>query len=210
MGGLHLNRSRFRFGFSVLVLALLTVQVGFAQRNKLPKHVPPGELTNPLLAPELARFLVGPVSWIAGKEESDKFLFLNDDASAREFIEAFWTKHADIKATFEKRKAEADKSFREGATLGHRTDRGIVYVVFGPPKEEEYEKQRNSWDPDILVWRYPRDAEPGLNGKKPARIYRFSKEGDKTTFYERDPKAEARRKFEDRREYRPPRPYEPR
>jgi hypothetical protein len=38
-------------------------------------------------------------------------------------------------------------------------------------------------DPAIELWVYEADAKPGLNGKQPARFYRFIKRGAVTETY---------------------------
>jgi GWxTD domain-containing protein len=175
-----------------------TLAQGPKINDKNPTHVSPGELTNPLLSPRLAQWLVGPVSWMLSQEERDQFLFMSDDAEAEAFIARFWEKHADVKDLFDERVAEADKKFRERTFKGYRSDRGIVYVLFGPPEKERYEEHRDIIDGDVELWEYPKDALPGLNGQKPLRVYRFSKEEEQTVFFRKDRRRDAQRRIKDR------------
>lgn len=167
------------------------------------------ELFNPLLGVEHSKWLVGPIAYMAEPEEIERYLTLASDADAAAFIEAFWAKRNEgtpiFKETpqdvFEARKEEADKRFTEAASVGSKTDRGTIFVVYGEPKETYYDKPtvRGGLSPE--VWQYGADAAPGLNGEAPDRRYRFIKLGDHTVFFEesmrrdprlRDPFAESR------------------
>ena len=150
------------------------------------------ELTNFALGADYAQWLVGPVARIASSKEIREFLSLVDDETAAAFIESFWAKRRDAEnpwpdqqpeAVFERRATEADKLFTEGVTLGRRTDRGEIHIVYGPPEEVDYENDPESRYGPIEVWRYGRKAARGLDGERPKKTYRFAKTGELTEFY---------------------------
>ena len=155
---------------------------------------------NPLLGPEYAQWLVGAMGRIASKSERDEFHSLSSDKSAAEFIQRFWAQpeHDLMRDIYEARGAEADRAFTESMIAGRRTDRGTIYILYGPPKEVEYEEFRNVEDPDVLIWRYDRkQSGKGLDGKKPGKLYRFVKVGDVTRLFQKggrlDPEEQRRR-----------------
>lgn len=164
---------------------------------------------NPLLGPRYAQWMVGAVGQIASKQERDEFLFLRTDAEAQQFIQRFWAnpEHQLIQGIFDERAAEADRVFTEAGVAGRRTDRGKIFILYGPPTKEEMEELRNVDDPDVLMWTYDRKATgEGLDGKKPAKTYRFVKYGDLTRMFRKgdrlDP-IERRRRDPLRRSIRP-------
>jgi GWxTD domain-containing protein len=149
------------------------------------------DLTNPFVGPEYAQWLVGPVSRLATAAEVEAYVELRDDAAAAAFIDAFWARRNpfpeepgnQLRERFEARAAEADRKFSEAGYAGRRTARGTVFVVYGPPEAVEYEIEPTAAARSIEVWSYPENAAPGLDGRRPNRIYRFTKEGDLTVFY---------------------------
>lgn len=155
---------------------------------------------NPLLGPEYAQWLVGAMGEIVSKSERAEFLSLTSDEDAAEFIQRFWAQpeHDLVRDIYEARGAEADREFTESMIAGRRTDRGTIFVLYGAPKEVEYEEFRNVEDPDVLIWRYDRkESGKGLSGKKPAKLYRFVKVGDLTRLFQKggrlDPEEQRRR-----------------
>lgn len=182
-------------GFAWLALALILLAAGWpaaGARGRKGESVE--ELMNPLLGPEHSLWLAGPIARMASDEEVEAYKTLVDDAAAAAFIEEFWRRRdpePDFprnprRELFDQRAEEADRLFRESGVPGRRTDRGTIFVLYGPPEEEEFEISPHPDDPAILVWKYPRDAAEGLDGQRPERIYRFIKRGDLTTFYTRN------------------------
>ncbi len=151
----------------------------------------PADLLNPALGPDYTSWLIGPVSFLATKEEVAAYLALTSDTAAQEFIQQFWTrrnphpKRPDnaLLETFEERGAEADRLYSEGGYLGRRTDRGTIFVLYGKPKKIDFDVPPASGAPPIEVWTYAPETAPGLTGRKPAPSYRFTKRGDLTLFY---------------------------
>ena len=103
------------------------------QEFKLPRN--PGELVN-------AAWAEGPVRWIMTSDEKTRWAGLMLGADLQEFVDAFWdsrnprpgTPDNPYKTAFERRVAFADAHFvvAEG-TRGSMTDRGMVFVLLGPP-----------------------------------------------------------------------------
>ena len=173
---------------AALVLALVLGTGSAAVAAESLERLHPDDLINPFLGPAYTRWLVGPVGQLADEEERTLFLLLESNEEAAAFVEEFWSRRdGKLKRQFELRAAEADKRYSESGLLGRRTDRGMVYVLFGDPEKTEWEEHRDIDDPDIELWTYPRGAAKGLNGKKPARRYRFAREGDVMRLYSNDP-----------------------
>jgi len=80
---------------------------------------------------------------IMTKEEKEIFNHLPDKESRGEFIEEFWAKRDpdpdtevnEFKQEFLKRIDYANKYFKEGIP-GWKTDRGRIYIIFGPYANE--------------------------------------------------------------------------
>lgn len=172
----------------VAFLALLALAAMAAAK----KPTDPDELFNPLLGVRYSHWLVGPMVRIASEEEVEGYLALTTDAEAAAFIQELWDRRnagtAVFKETpqqlFEKRSAEADKRFTEAAYSGSRTDRGTILILYGEPETISFDTGQKVGDPTLEVWKYPKDAAPGLDAKPPKRQYRFIKLGELTVFYE--------------------------
>ena len=187
---------------ATLLLALLLVPAAEAKKKK---PADPEELFNPLLGVEYSHWLVGPIVEIASEAEIEEYLGLVDDQEAAAFIEAFWQRRSAGTGFFEEspqelftqRALEADKRYTVGAFPGRRSDRGTIYILHGEPEEIDYPKPTKVGEPTLEVWKYPKDAGPGLGGEKPKHTYRFIRVGDQTYFYSAG--ARQRREMEDRR-----------
>ena len=160
------------------------------------------ELFQPFLEGELSHWLVGPIGRLASEEEITAYLRLKTADEANQFIEAFWAKRDPDAATpgnpvldlYTKRAAEADKKFSEAAVAGRRTDRGTIHILYGEPESIEYEEFQDVSGPDVERWRYSKKAEPGLDGRRPEKDYRFAKLDDLTRFYGSREKADEERR----------------
>lgn len=161
-----------------------------AAEAKKPKDA--DELFNPMLGPDYAFWLAGPIVRIATEEEVEEYLFLVDDAEAKAFVEEFWAERNEGTPVFEdtpeeifhQRAEEADKRFTEGTLPGRRTDRGAIFVVYGEPEKIEFETQDVLGQPPIEVWHYPEDAEEGLDGEEPKERYRFIEVDGETVLFQ--------------------------
>ena len=134
---------------------------------------------------------MGPIARLATPEEIDAYQALADDAAAAAFIERFWADRNPapdrpgnpLREAFEQRATEADKQFTEGGYRGRQTARGTTYVLFGPPDAVDHDISPDPDGPPIEIWKYKGGATTGLNGERPARLYRFIRRGDLTVFY---------------------------
>jgi GWxTD domain-containing protein len=87
------------------------------------------------------RWSQGPVQFIMSTEESDAFSRLSTPQSRAEFIENFWKgrdPHPELRDNqarneFDRRVAFADRYFGDGERRGSLTDRGMVFILLGPP-----------------------------------------------------------------------------
>jgi len=155
------------------------------------KQQQPEELTNFLLSPRYSQWLVGPIARIASSDERKTYLSLQVDEEADAFIARFWEERGGEavfpskgkKAIFDERAQEADRIFSEGTFRGHRTDRGTVFVLYGEPVEIRFEPAPRGRGDFLEIWEYDREAEKGLDGKTPERLYQFVKREGTTKLY---------------------------
>ena len=84
----------------------------------------------------------GPVRWIMSADEKRRWAELTAGADWQEFVDAFWEARNPqpgnpdniARTTFERRVAFADAHFVQAEeTRGSMTDRGMVFVLLGPP-----------------------------------------------------------------------------
>ncbi|HEV2843939.1 MAG TPA: GWxTD domain-containing protein [Thermoanaerobaculia bacterium] len=178
-----------RAAASLLLLTLLAA--GCAGGGTTSSTRSRAELTNPFLGPDYTAWLIGPISRLATPQEEQQFLALQDDQQAAAFVEAFWNRRDpapdkpgnQIREAFEKRSTEADRRYGEAGYLGRRTDRGVVYVLYGNPAKSDFEVGTRPGSSPIEVWTYGADAPSGLDGKRPSAVYRFIKQGELTVLY---------------------------
>jgi GWxTD domain-containing protein len=175
---------------ALAVLVLIAAAPALAKK-KDKKPSDPAELFNPFLGIDHSHWLLGAVVEIATLEEVEAYLALTSDEEAASFVESFWAKRAEGVGVFEKkprqvfdaRATEADKRFSEGAFPGRRTDRGKIYILYGEPEEVTFDIPRQVNVPTNEVWKYPKDAPPGLHGEKPKKEYRFIElDGEKVLY----------------------------
>jgi GWxTD domain-containing protein len=162
-----------------------------AAKPRRPQRLTLADLTNPFLSPERTGWLIGAVSRLATQEEIDGYLALRDDAQAKAFVDGFWQRRDPdplipgnpVREHFEARSAQADKAFGEAGYLGRRTDRGTIFVLYGPPEAVDFEVGRGPSGSPVEKWIYTEKTPSGLDGKRPQGAYRFAKRGDLTVFY---------------------------
>lgn len=83
----------------------------------------------------------GPVRVILTADEKRDYGRLSDPVSRSEFITKFWasrdsrpeTPENEFRQEFERRAAFADANFAQDETRGSLTDRGMVFILLGPP-----------------------------------------------------------------------------
>lgn len=113
-----------KYGGMVLLLFLVTVLSGPLATAKLSK--------------EAKDWMNGPVRYLMSKEERKVFKKLEGEEAVEQFKQDFWVKRDPIPETeanefkirFEERVAFAAKNFRNFSS-----DRGMVYILLGPPQE---------------------------------------------------------------------------
>jgi GWxTD domain-containing protein len=175
-----------------LAATLLALPLLVASCAPAPATRAVADLTNPYLGPAYSGWLIGPVVHLTSSTEVAEFLALRSDQQAERFIARFWSERDPrpeepgnpVRELFESRAQEADRRYSEAGYAGRRTARGTVWVLHGAPEKVEFEVNPHARQPPIEVWRYPRDAEPGLDGREPRAAYRFVKQGDLTVSYE--------------------------
>lgn len=175
----------------VVALVISLAPSAEAKKAKDQRRPSPAETTNFMLGLEYSHWLVGPVYLIATEEERVEYLALSSDQEAEAFIETFWKRRDprpdffgnDVRQLFEDRAAAADKRFREGATIGRRTDRGAIFVLYGEPKDVEYDISLKPNEPDLEVWIYSKESSEGLDGSRPRRRYWFAEKGGRTVLH---------------------------
>jgi len=94
---------------------------------------------------ELKQWIEGPIRYIAEKEEARIFKKLSSDADRALFIERFWSRRDPSPASlaneyrqmFWERVQEANSLFLDSHKPGWMTDRGKIYVLYGPPTKIE-------------------------------------------------------------------------
>jgi GWxTD domain-containing protein len=83
----------------------------------------------------------GPVRFLLTSEQRDDYSRLSDPATRSEYIAEFWkvrdpkpeTPENEARIEFDKRVAFADARFGQNETRGSLTDRGMVFILLGPP-----------------------------------------------------------------------------
>jgi GWxTD domain-containing protein len=101
------------------------------------------KLRNELSDPD-KKWLNQDVIWIITDEERKAFMMLSNEEERENFIEQFWqrrdptpdTAENEFKEEHYRRIAYANEHFPAGIP-GWKTDRGRIYIVFGPPDEIE-------------------------------------------------------------------------
>ena len=168
---------------------LLGAAAGSAAERDRRKAPTPDELINIYLSPSRAQWLVGPIARLASDEEVAAFLAITDDAAAERFIAEFWSTRRPLEGVpgltarrqFEHLAEEADRLYGEETYPGRRTDRGTIFILYGPPDEVDYQPARKAKYGEIEVWRYAK-GRVGLDGQAPQRSYHFIQDGDLTRF----------------------------
>jgi GWxTD domain-containing protein len=80
----------------------------------------------------------GPAKWLMSDSEKAAWAAATTDHERVAFVEKFWKARnledePSFQPTFEKRVAFADANFKQGEVRGSLTDRGMVFVLLGPP-----------------------------------------------------------------------------
>ncbi len=109
-------------------------------------------------------------AYLIGPREKEVFLALKTDRERDLFVEAFWkqrdptpgTERNEFREEHYRRLAYADSHFgRTGIKPGWKTDRGRVYIILGPPRQDLVYDAKSEVVP-VEVWFYQGLSEPGL------------------------------------------------
>jgi GWxTD domain-containing protein len=145
------------FSAAALLLATAIALVAWQQKAPATQQEPPQGEVSPY-----TRWLQEEAVYIISDWERAAFQNLRSDAERRSFIEQFWQRRDPAPGTNEnaareehyRRIAYANDHFRTpGGKAGWKTDRGRIYIVFGPPDEKE--------------------EHPGANGSSPREQWRY-------------------------------------
>jgi GWxTD domain-containing protein len=113
------------------------------------------------------------VIYIISPEERTAFLQLETNEEREQFIEQFWLRRStnpdlpdnDFKEEHYRRIAYANEHFASGIP-GWRTDRGRIYIIWGPPDEIEAHPTGGTWD-------RPQDMGGGSTTTYPWETWRY-------------------------------------
>jgi GWxTD domain-containing protein len=117
----------------------------------------------PPMGEAYSRWLNEDVVYIITDEERQAFRRLQTDAERQQFVEQFWLRRDPTPGTplnemeeeHYRRVAYANNRFVERADVpGWKTDRGRIYIVFGPPDELDSHGVSADGKPPTETWRY--------------------------------------------------------
>ncbi|MGH9718353.1 MAG: GWxTD domain-containing protein [Candidatus Acidiferrales bacterium] len=105
------------------------------------------------LSPQYKQWLDQDVVYIITPEERHAFLHLQTNEEREQFIEAFWQRRNPdpdspentYKEEYYRRIAYANEHFASGIP-GWKTDRGKIYIMWGPPDEIDAHPTGGTWD----------------------------------------------------------------
>jgi GWxTD domain-containing protein len=134
------------FLFGILAGGLALSPGTFAQDSKQ-------DQTDPKAARQAAKWLDQDVVYIISPEERSAFLHLSTNEEREQFIEQFWQRRNPdpespentFKEEHYRRIAYANERFASGVP-GWRTDRGKIYIMWGPANEIESHPSGGSYD----------------------------------------------------------------
>ena len=108
----------------------------------------------------------GPLTYLLTSEQENAYRVLGSVDAKRRFIAQYWAElaaqsgesAAQLREDFEERVTYANRNFRPPSmrrgTPGWETDRGRIYILYGPPseriEERQRQNQRNPWE----AWKY--------------------------------------------------------
>jgi GWxTD domain-containing protein len=119
---------------------------------------------------ELSKWPEGPIRYIARKDEIKEFKSLETDEARAIFIQKFWRRRDPSAGTltneyremFWRRVQEANNSFIESSKPGWMTDRGKIWILYGPPSDiETYDDLQSDRTTGRGVIRWIYEGRPG-------------------------------------------------
>jgi GWxTD domain-containing protein len=135
--------------FTVIVLVVTAVATAAAWQSEAPKHVrDAAQVVAGAPTPSVySKWLNEDVIYIADDAERARYRQLTTDEERNHFIEQFWERRNPVPGSSPnkfredhyRRIAYANEHFRTAAygAPGWRSDRGHIYIVYGPPDEIE-------------------------------------------------------------------------
>jgi len=148
----------FRKGFFTgLLLASLCLFLRPAESQNAPTTVPTSLWRDPQVSRRYKKWLKEDVVYIATDQEWKEFRNLTSDKQRDGYIAAFWesrnptpgSAHNSFKEEHYRRVAHANEHF-SAALPGWITDRGRVYIIYGPPDSVEFHSESSP----IELWHY--------------------------------------------------------
>jgi GWxTD domain-containing protein len=149
---------------------------------------------------ELRRWIEGPIRYIASPDEARAFKALSDDVARLAFIERFWGRRDpspgtlvnEYRQTFWERVRTANERFRATTIPGWRTDRGKIFILFGPPNDIRDDMDVEVSDEPgakrgLIRWFYTGEAEGRANAG-PVTVVPFVRDPDGEYHLSSDPK----------------------
>jgi GWxTD domain-containing protein len=149
---------------------------------------------------ELRPWPDGPIRYIIGNAEAKAFKALPDDFARLAFIERFWVRRDptpgtlanEYRQTFWERVRTANLQFKTTTTPGWKTDRGKIFILFGPPNDVRDDLDFSvSADPDakrgLIRWFYSGEGEHRASAG-PATVVPFVRDHDGEYRLSSDPK----------------------
>jgi len=128
-------------------------------------------MQDPNVKEDYKKWLREDVAWIITDKERADFYRLENDQQRDKFIEGFWerrnpnpgSEENQFKEEHYARLVYANERFAAGSS-GRKTDRGRIYIVYGPPDErEEYPRRTN-----------PSTATGSLGQRFSSEIWRYN------------------------------------
>lgn len=117
------------------------------------------------LASAYTNWLNQEVVYIIAPAEREAFLRLGTDEERNMFIQQFWARRGNREEHY-RRIAYANEHFGYGSTPGWESDRGRIYIQYGPPDATHITDRAQT-----EIWQYRDDS----NGRAP--LYRFQDSG---------------------------------
>ncbi len=149
MQGQRLMRTLMRQTASFLIFALIASSFTvFGQEDKKKRKQTKESMTS-----VYKRWMDEDVRWIITDEERKTFQALKTDEEREQFIEQFWLRRDpdpdtdvnEYREEYYQRIAYANEHFTSGIP-GWKTDRGRIYIMFGPPDQKESHPAGGSYD----------------------------------------------------------------
>ncbi|HET6278988.1 MAG TPA: GWxTD domain-containing protein [Candidatus Polarisedimenticolia bacterium] len=120
----------------------------------------------------------GPVRYLMSQEEDRSFRGLDSEKERESYIRRFWAARDPDPSTpgnpfrdlFYRRVAEASAYFSASTRPGWLTDQGKVFIILGPPDEQEERYYRQN-TPAVVLWTYR--EPPGGGSVSPNSVIRF-------------------------------------